>query len=78
MTAAKRARPPVEAAKTPAPAALARRYPGQHTGRNLFRMRQFFEAYDANAKLSPLVTRLPTTPPGRRRGVQVRLNEDPS
>jgi predicted nuclease of restriction endonuclease-like (RecB) superfamily len=42
---------------------LARRYPGQRgfTGRNLFRMRQFFEAYGANPKLSPLVTQLPWT-----------------
>jgi len=42
---------------------LARRYPGQRgfTSRNLFRMRQFFEAYCANQKLSPLVTQLPWT-----------------
>jgi predicted nuclease of restriction endonuclease-like (RecB) superfamily len=42
---------------------LARRYPGQRgfTSRNLFRMRQFFEAYRANEKLSPLVTQLPWT-----------------
>lgn len=42
---------------------LARRYPGQRgfTGRNLFRMRQFFEAYGENPKLSPLVTQLPWT-----------------
>jgi predicted nuclease of restriction endonuclease-like (RecB) superfamily len=45
------------------PQELAWRYPGQRgfTSRNLFRMRQFFEAYRANEKLSPLVTQLPWT-----------------
>jgi predicted nuclease of restriction endonuclease-like (RecB) superfamily len=44
-------------------ATLARRYPGMrgYTRRNLFRMRQFFEAYRANEKVSPLVTQLPWT-----------------
>lgn len=42
-------------------AALARRYPGLrgYTRRNLFRMRQFYEAYRGNKKVSPLVTQLP-------------------
>lgn len=42
---------------------LARRYPGArgYTRRNLFRMRQFFEAYRAHKKVSPLVTQLPWT-----------------
>lgn len=42
---------------------LARRYPGArgYTRRNLFRMRQFFEAYRSNKKVSPLVTQLPWT-----------------
>jgi predicted nuclease of restriction endonuclease-like (RecB) superfamily len=42
-------------------AALARRYPGMrgYTRRNLFRMRQFFEAYRGQKKVSPLVTQLP-------------------
>jgi predicted nuclease of restriction endonuclease-like (RecB) superfamily len=42
---------------------LARRYPGVrgYTRRNLFRMRQFFEAYRAQKKVSPLVTQLPWT-----------------
>ncbi len=42
---------------------LGRRYPGQRgfTSRNLFRMRQFFDAYRRNEKLSPLVTQLPWT-----------------
>jgi len=42
---------------------LARRYPGirGYTRRNLFRMRQFFDAYRAHAKVSPLVTQLPWT-----------------
>lgn len=42
---------------------LARRYPGVrgYTRRNLFRMRQFFEAYRAHKKVSPLVTQLPWT-----------------
>jgi predicted nuclease of restriction endonuclease-like (RecB) superfamily len=44
-------------------AALARRYPGVrgYTRRNLFRMRQFFEAYRGHKKVSPLVTQLPWT-----------------
>jgi len=42
---------------------LARRYPGArgYTRRNLFRMRQFFEAYQAHKKVSPLVTQLAWT-----------------
>jgi predicted nuclease of restriction endonuclease-like (RecB) superfamily len=42
---------------------LARHYPGVrgYTRRNLFRMRQFFEAYRAHKKVSPLVTQLPWT-----------------
>jgi len=42
---------------------LARRYPGMrgYTRRNLFRMRQFFEAYRGQKKVSPLVTQLPWT-----------------
>jgi predicted nuclease of restriction endonuclease-like (RecB) superfamily len=41
-------------------ATLARRYPGMrgYTRRNLFRMRQFFEAYRGQKKVSPLVTQL--------------------
>jgi predicted nuclease of restriction endonuclease-like (RecB) superfamily len=44
-------------------ATLARRYPGirGYTRRNLFRMRQFFEAYRGQKKVSPLVTQLPWT-----------------
>ena len=44
-------------------ATLARRYPGMrgYTRRNLFRMRQFFEAYRGQKKVSPLVTQLPST-----------------
>jgi predicted nuclease of restriction endonuclease-like (RecB) superfamily len=44
-------------------AAIAREYPGLrgYTRRNLFRMRQFFEAYRAATKVSPLVTQLPWT-----------------
>ncbi|MFP2899872.1 PDDEXK nuclease domain-containing protein [Corallococcus sp. 4LFB] len=44
-------------------AELARRYPGArgYTRRNLFRMRQFFEAYRSHKKVSPLVTQLPWT-----------------
>ncbi|MCY7315503.1 MAG: DUF1016 N-terminal domain-containing protein [Rubrivivax sp.] len=40
---------------------LARVVPGQRgfTRRNLFRMRQFFEAYRSDANVTPLVTRLP-------------------
>src|SRR5262245_29097930 len=43
--------------------AIARQYPGIHgyTRRNLFRMRQFFDAYRDNKKVSPLVTPLPWT-----------------
>ena len=42
---------------------LARRYPGVrgYTRPNLFRMRQFYEAYRANQKVSPLVRQLPWT-----------------
>jgi predicted nuclease of restriction endonuclease-like (RecB) superfamily len=42
---------------------LARRMPGQRgfTRRNLFRMRQFFEAYSTDEKVTPLVTQLPWT-----------------
>ncbi len=42
---------------------LARRYPGirGYTRPNLFRMRQFFEAYRSNRKVSPLVRQLPWT-----------------
>ncbi len=42
---------------------LARTMPGQRgfTRRNLFRMRQFFEAYSADKKVTPLVTQLPWT-----------------
>jgi predicted nuclease of restriction endonuclease-like (RecB) superfamily len=42
---------------------LARRYHGVrgYTRRNLFRMRQFYEAYRAHKKVSPLVTQLPWT-----------------
>ncbi|MBK8411848.1 MAG: DUF1016 family protein [Sandaracinaceae bacterium] len=44
-------------------ATLAHRYPGLRgfTRRNLFRMRQFFEAYRHHKKVSPLVTQLPWT-----------------
>ena len=44
-------------------ATLGRRYPGMrgYTRRNLFRMRQFFEAYGGQKKVSPLVTQLPWT-----------------
>lgn len=44
-------------------ATLARHYPGMrgYTRRNLFRMRQFFEAYRGQKKVSPLVTQLPWT-----------------
>jgi hypothetical protein len=44
-------------------ATLARRFPGLRgfTRRNLFRMRQFYEEYRGNAKVSPLVTQLPWT-----------------
>lgn len=44
-------------------AAIAREYPGVrgYTRRNLFRMRQFFEAYGGLKKVSPLVTQLPWT-----------------
>jgi predicted nuclease of restriction endonuclease-like (RecB) superfamily len=42
---------------------LATRYPGLrgYTRPNLFRMRQFYEAYRANRKVSPLVRQLPWT-----------------
>lgn len=42
---------------------LARTMPGQRgfTRRNLFRMRQFFEAYNGDEKVTPLVTQLPWT-----------------
>jgi predicted nuclease of restriction endonuclease-like (RecB) superfamily len=44
-------------------AAITRQYPGMrgYTRRNLFRMRQFYEAYRAQKKVSPLVTQLPWT-----------------
>ena len=44
-------------------ATIARQYPGLrgYTRRNLFRMRQFFEEYRGQKKVSPLVTRLPWT-----------------
>lgn len=44
-------------------ASLARRFPGLRgfTRRNLFRMRQFFEAYRGHKKVSPLVRQLPWT-----------------
>jgi len=44
-------------------ATIARQYPGMrgYTRRNLFRMRQFFEAYRDQKKVSPLVTQLPWT-----------------
>lgn len=43
--------------------AIAQRYPGLrgYTRRNLFRMRQFFEAYRGQKKVSPLVSQLPWT-----------------
>jgi len=42
-------------------ATIARQYPGMrgYTRRNLFRMRQFFEVYRGQKKVSPLVTQLP-------------------
>lgn len=42
---------------------LARRYPGGrgYTRPNLFRMRQFYEAYRSNRQVSPLVRQLPWT-----------------
>ena len=44
-------------------ATIADRYPGMrgYTRRNLFRMRQFYDAYEGNKKVSPLVTQLPWT-----------------
>lgn len=44
-------------------AAIARVHPGMRgfTRRNLFRMRQFYDAYRDNEKVSPLVTHLPWT-----------------
>ncbi len=43
--------------------AIARKYPGMrgYTRRNLFRMRQFYEAYRDHKNVSPLVTQLPWT-----------------
>ena len=43
--------------------AIAQQYPGMrgYTRRNLFRMRQFYEAYRGHKKVSPLVTQLPWT-----------------
>lgn len=42
---------------------LDRRFPGMRgfTRRNLFRMRQFFEAYRTDKRVSPVVTQLPWT-----------------
>jgi hypothetical protein len=44
-------------------ATIARQYPGLrgYTRPNLFRMRQFFEAYRGDKKVSPLVRQLPWT-----------------
>ena len=44
-------------------ATIARQYPGVrgYTRRNLFRMRQFYDTYQGNKKVSPLVTQLPWT-----------------
>lgn len=44
-------------------AAIAREHPGMRgfTQRNLFRMRQFYEAYRSQDRVSPLVTQLPWT-----------------
>lgn len=44
-------------------ATIAREYPGVRgfTRRNLFRMRQFYEAYRGQKKVSPLLTQLPWT-----------------
>src|SRR5882724_9135033 len=44
-------------------ATIARHYPGMrgYTRRNLFRMRQFFEAYQGDKKVSALLTQLPWT-----------------
>jgi predicted nuclease of restriction endonuclease-like (RecB) superfamily len=44
-------------------ATIARKYPGMrgYTRRNLFRMRQFYDTYQGNKKVSPLVTQLPWT-----------------
>lgn len=44
-------------------AAIAHEYPGLrgYTRRNLFRMRQFYEAYRSGKKVSPVVTQLPWT-----------------
>jgi hypothetical protein len=69
---------------------IARQYPGMrgYTRRNLFRMRQFFDAYQADAIVSPLVTQLPwthhlillsqTKHPGRRRSPRMTLPPLPS
>jgi hypothetical protein len=44
-------------------ATIARQYPGMrgYTRRNLFRTRQFYDTYQGNQKVSPLVTQLPWT-----------------
>jgi hypothetical protein len=44
-------------------ATIARKYPGMrgYTRPNLFRMRQFYEAYQGDPKVSPLVRQLPWT-----------------
>jgi predicted nuclease of restriction endonuclease-like (RecB) superfamily len=44
-------------------ASIARQYPGMrgYTRRNLFRMRQFYEAYRGDKKVSALLTQLPWT-----------------
>ena len=44
-------------------ATIASQYPGMrgYTRRNLFRMRQFYETYRGDKKVSPLVTQLPWT-----------------
>jgi predicted nuclease of restriction endonuclease-like (RecB) superfamily len=44
-------------------ATMARKYPGQrgYTRANLFRMRQFYDAYQSDQKVAPLVRQLPWT-----------------
>jgi len=44
-------------------ATIARQYPGMrgYTRRNLFRMRQFYDAYCGDPKVSALLTQLPWT-----------------
>lgn len=44
-------------------ATIARKYPGQrgYTRANLFRMRQFYDAYQSDKKVAPLVRQLPWT-----------------